>query len=202
MIFAYCRVSAKDQNIERQIQAAEEYARSKNIKIDRIFEEKASGRDFKREVYQSMKMALRHGDTLIVKELDRLGRNMEQIKDEWREFQKMGVDIIVIDNELLNTAHKNDLEKSLISNIVFELLSYIAQKEREKIRSRQAEGIAIAKEKGRYKGRKPIERENFGSVYKQWKKGEMTAVKAMEAAKLTKATFYRMVKKYENGGKV
>lgn len=198
MVFAYARVSAKDQNIARQLQAIDDYAKTKNITVDRIFEEKASGKDFNREIYQSMKLTLRQGDTLIIKELDRLGRDMEQIKDEWRELQKMGVDIIVIDNDLLNTANKTDLEKILISNIVFELLSYMAQKERDKIRARQAEGIAIAKTMGKYKGRKPIQSDSFEKIYKVWRNGEITAVKAMELSKLTKATFYRKVKQYEN----
>jgi len=197
MIFAYARVSAKDQHIDRQLQAIQDYAKSKNITIDRIFEEKASGKDFNREIYQGMKIALRQGDTLIIKELDRLGRNMEQIKDEWRELQKNGVDIIVIDNELLNTANKTDLERSLISNIVFELLSYIAQKEREKLRIRQAEGIAIAKGKGKYRGRKPIRRDNFNEIYKRWKNHEMTAVKAAKMLSLSKSTFYRTVREVE-----
>jgi len=197
MIFAYARVSAKDQNIDRQLQAVQDYAKSKHITVDRIFEEKASGKDFNREIYQGMKIALRQGDILIIKELDRLGRNMEQIKDEWREFQINGVDIIVIDNELLNTANKTDLERSLISNIVFELLSYIAQKERDKLRSRQAEGIAIAKEKGKYKGRRPIRRDNFDDVYKRWKNHEMTAVKAAKVLNLSKSTFYRTVREVE-----
>lgn len=197
MIFAYIRVSTKDQNTDRQSQAITEYSGEKNITIDRVFEEKASGKDFNRDVYQGMKLALRQGDTLIIKELDRLGRDMEQIKDEWRELQKMGVDIIVIDNEMLNTANKTDLERTLISNIVFELLSYMAQKEREKIRRRQAEGIAIAKTKGKYKGRKPIQRDNFEGVYKSWRNDEITAVKAMEILNLTKATFYRKVKAHE-----
>jgi len=197
MIFAYARVSAKDQNIDRQLQAIQDYAKSKNIIVDRIFEEKASGKDFNREIYQGMKIALRQGDTLIVKELDRLGRNMEQIKDEWRELQKNGVDIIVIDNELLNTANKTDLERSLISNIVFELLSYIAQKERDKLRARQAEGIAIAKEKGKYRGRRPLRRDNFNEIYKSWKNHEMTAVKAAKMLSLSKSTFYRTVRNIE-----
>lgn len=199
MIFAYTRVSTKDQNTDRQMQAVTEYASEKNIEIDRIFEEKASGKDFKREIYQSMKLTLRQGDTLIIKELDRLGRDMEQIKEEWRELQKMGVDIIVIDNELLNTANRTDLEKILISNIVFELLSYMAQKEREKIRTRQAEGIAIAKAKGKYAGRKPLQRDNFKDVYDSWQGGEMTAVAAMQELELSKATFYRKVREYEKG---
>ena len=138
MVFAYIRVSSKDQDVGRQIQAVEDYVKEKNITVDRIFEETASGKDFNRAVYQGMKLALRENDTLIIKELDRLGRNMEQIKDEWRELQKMGVDIIVIDNEMLNTANRTDLERTLINNILFDLLSYVAQREREKIRTRQA----------------------------------------------------------------
>ena len=200
MVFSYVRVSTKDQNPDRQLQAMTEYAAKNNITIDRIYEEKASGKDMiNREVFQNMKLALRSGDTLIIKELDRLGRNMDQIKDEWRELQKIGVDIIIIDNEMLNTANKTDLEKTLINNILFELLAYMAQKERERLRSRQAEGIAIAKAQGKYKGRKPLQRENFGSVYDSWRNNEITAVKAMELLDLTKATFYRKVKKYEEG---
>ena len=199
MVFAYIRVSTKEQSTERQLQAIEEYAVNKNITVDRIFEEKESGKDFlNRNVYQSMKLALRDGDTLIIKELDRLGRDMKQIKDEWRELEIIGVDIIVIDSELLNTANKTDLERTLISNIVFDLLSYVAEKERIKIRSRQAEGIAIAKKAGKYKGRKPIERDNFKYIYESWKNGKITAVKAMEMLKMSKATFYRKVKALEN----
>lgn len=197
MIFAYVRVSTKEQNTDRQKQALKQYADTNNIEIDRIYEEKASGKNFNREIYQSLKLTLREGDTLIIKELDRLGRDMEQIKDEWRELQKLGVDIIVIENEMLNTANKTDLEKTLINNILFELLSYMAQKERVKIRTRQAEGIAIAKAKGVYKGRKPIERDNFEAVYASWKADEITAVKAMKELNISKATFYRKVKEYE-----
>jgi DNA invertase Pin-like site-specific DNA recombinase len=199
MTFAYIRVSTKEQNTDRQRAAIDEYAEKNNITINRILEEKASGKDFNREVYKSLKITLRSGDILVIKELDRLGRNMEQIKEEWNEFQKMGVDIIVIDNEMLNTANKTDLEKTLISNIIFELLSYMAQKEREKIRTRQAEGIAIAKSKGKYTGRKPLKRDNFEAVYESWKAGEIKAVEAMEILEISKATFYRKVKKHEQG---
>lgn len=201
MIFGYVRVSTKEQNLERQVAALKDYSIKHNLTIDKIFEEKASGKDFHRDIYQTLKIALRKGDILVIKELDRLGRNMEQIKQEWQELQGNGIDIIVIDNEILNTANKTDMEKSLISNIIFELLSYMAQKEREKIRSRQAEGIAIAKAKGIYKGRKPIECDNFKYIYDVWKRGEITAVKAMAALELSKATFYRKVKEYENSCK-
>ena len=198
MLFGYCRVSTKDQNLARQTAALNEYADTHGLKIDRIFEEKVSGKNFNREVYQGMKMVLRHGDVLIIKELDRLGRNMEQIKNEWNELQNMGVDIIVIDTEILNTAYRTDLEKTLISSLMFVLLSYLAEKERSKIRTRQAEGILIAKKAGKYRGRKPLYRENFHTVYEKWNAGEITAVKAMNALNLSKTTFYRKVKEYKN----
>ena len=182
-----------------EIMATLEYAAANNIKIDRTYEDKASGRNFQRPQYQAMKGTLRAGDTVIIKELDRMGRNMEQIKREWQELQQMGVSIIVTDTPLLNTANKTDLEKQLITNIVFELLAYMAEKERQKIHARQAEGIAIAKQQGKYKGRKPIERADFPQVYKAWKAGEITAVAAMERLQLSKATFYRKVKEHERG---
>jgi DNA invertase Pin-like site-specific DNA recombinase len=118
---------------------------------------------------------------LIIKELDRLGRNMEMIKEEWRDLEKTGINIIVIDTEILNTVGKSDLEKTLISNIVFELLSYIAEKERVKIKQRQDEGIAVAKAKGRKLGRPGVEYPGkWKETYDKWKAREITVVKAME----------------------
>jgi len=198
MIFGYIRVSTKEQNTDRQKEAIIDYCKKNNLTIDRIFEEKASGKDFNREVYQSLKTAtLRKGDTLIIKELDRLGRNMEQIKDEWRELEKRGIDIISIDQPMASTKDKSDIDKVIVSNLVFELFSYFAQKERDKIKDRQAEGIAIAKVKGIYKGRKPIKRDNFEAVYNSWKKGEIKAVVAMKMLDMSKTTFYRKVKEHE-----
>jgi len=199
LVFGYVRVSTKEQNTDRQIVAMKEYAAAHGIEIERIFEDKASGKNFERPHYQAMKLALREGDTLIIKELDRLGRNMEQIKNEWQDLQKKGVDIIVIDNEILNTTNKTDLEKTLISNIVFELLAYMAEKERQKIRARQAEGIAQAKKKGKYTGRKPIVREDFLDVYKRWKAGYITGEEASKELRVSRSTFYRMGRDYERG---
>lgn len=123
---------------------------------------------------------------------------MDMIKEEWQELIKEGINIIVIDTPILNTTNKTDLEKSLISNIVFELLSYMAEKERRKIKQRQSEGIAAAQNKGIRFGRPEIEITNdFIKAYKQWKAEEITAVKAMELCNMTKATFYRKVKEYE-----
>ena len=138
MMYGYARVSTKEQNEQRQIEALINYGvEEKYIKID-----KASGKDFNREKYQLLKNEiLRPGDILVIKELDRLGRNMDDIKKEWQDLIKMGIDIEIIDTPILNTGNKTDLEKNLISNIVFELLSYMAEKERIKIRTRQREGI-------------------------------------------------------------
>ena len=195
-VYGYCRVSTKEQNLDRQIQALKEYG----VNDRDIITDKQSGKDFNREGYQTLKNTLlRAGDTLVIKELDRLGRDMQQIKDEWQQLQKNGINIVVIDNPILDTEGKTDLEKTLISNIVFELLSYMAEKEREKIRQRQAEGIAEAKAKGKHLGRPRAEYpELWEWYYSQWKSGDITAVKAMELLNLKKNTFYKLVKEYEN----
>ena len=123
MIYGYARVSTKEQNEDRQIETLTKFGvEKKYIKVD-----KASGKDFNRPKYQLLKNEiLRTGDTLVIKELDRLGRNMEEIKKEWQDLSNMGIDIVIIDSPILNTDNKTDLEKNLISNIVFELLSYMA----------------------------------------------------------------------------
>jgi len=197
MVFAYIRVSSKQQNTDRQLEAINEYANEKGLTINRIIEETQSGKDFNRNMYKSLKDTLRSGDLLIIKELDRLGRNMHQIKHEWQSLETLGVSIIIIDTPILNTVDKSDLERTLISNIVFELLSYMAEKERIRLMTRQAEGIAIAKTKGKYAGRKRIQCDNFDTVYKSWKAGEITATKAMEQLNLKRDTFYRRVREFE-----
>ena len=194
-VYGYARVSSKEQNLDRQITALEGYG------VDKIITDKVSGKDFNREGYKALKDdLLRNGDTLVIKELDRLGRDMEQIKEEWRALEGKGINIVVIDNPLLNTEGKSDLEKTLISNIVFELLSYMAEKERAKIKQRQREGIEALKNKnggkgiGRPKAEYP---KNFKEVYNSWKAKEITAVKAMELLELKKNTFYNLAKQYE-----
>ena len=196
-IYGYCRVSSKEQNLDRQITALKEYG----VDERDIITDKQSGKDFNREGYQSLKNTLlRTGDTLVIKELDRLGRDMQQIKEEWHQLQENGINIVVIDNPILNTEGKTDLEKTLISNIVFELLSYMAEKERAKIRQRQREGIEALKNKngGKGIGRPRAEYPQMWEwYYTQWKNGEITAVKAMELLELKKNTFYKLVKEYE-----
>lgn len=194
--YGYIRVSSKDQHLDRQLQALIEYG----VNERDVVQDKASGKDFNRNGYLTLKSSLlRVGDTLVIKELDRLGRNMDMVKSEWRELQEKGINIVVLDTPILNTINKTDLEKKLISNIVFELLSYMAEKERDKIRTRQAEGIAIAKAKGLYRGRKKIAlNDNFEVIYKEWKAGKITAVTAMNKLNLKKNTFYRRVKEFES----
>lgn len=197
-IFGYARVSSKEQNLDRQIEALKEFG----ITDERdIIVDKASGKDFNREGYKLLTtQLLRPGDTLVIKELDRLGRNMKQIKEEWNNLLKMDININVIDTPILNTSGKTDLEKTLISNIVFELLSYMAEKEREKIRQRQAEGIKALKDKNNGKGigrPKTDVPSNFDEVYKQWKAGSITAKAAMEQLGLKRTTFYKLAKEHE-----
>ena len=193
-IFGYARISSADQNLARQIEAFKEF------KIDErdIFLDKQSGKDFDREQYLLLKKILRRGDTLVIKELDRLGRDMDGIKAEWNYFSENGININILDMPILNTTDKSDLEKRLIMEIVLSLLSYLAEKERLKIRQRQMEGIAIAKSNGIYKGRKRKEISDFNSVFEKWKKGEITAVQACKELSISSPTFYRRVKEIQS----
>lgn len=197
-VYGYIRVSTKEQNTDRQLEALKEYGISeRDIIID-----KQSGKDFNREGYKTLtEQLLREGDTLVIKELDRLGRNMEMIKEEWNKLQKNNINIVVLDNPILNTKGKSDLEKTLISNIVFELLSYMAEKERLKLLKRQREGIEQLKAKngGKGIGRPSINYpSNWEEIYSQWKDKKISGVKAMELLQLKKNTFYNLVKKFEN----
>lgn len=195
--FFYARISTKDQTLERQIVEA------KKLGIDEsyIFLEVASGKDFKRPEYQLLKRMLREGDVLYIKSLDRLGRNKQMILDEWNELVKVKkVDIVILDMPLLDTTKYKDMNglENLISDIILQLLSYMAEDERLRTKERQREGIKIAREKGIKFGRRKIDPgEKFEEVYQEWKSGQITAVKAMEILGLKSNTFYRRVKEYE-----
>jgi DNA invertase Pin-like site-specific DNA recombinase len=195
--FFYARVSSKDQSLERQISVAKEIG----INEEYIFIEKASGKDFKRPEYQLMKRIFRNGDVLYIKSLDRLGRNKQMILDEWQELIKVKkIDIVVMDMPLLNTMKYKDLNgiESLISDLILQLLSYMAEDERKRIKERQEEGIRVAINKGIKFGRKKIGiDENFQPVYKDWKEDKITAVEAMKIVGMKSNTFYRRVKEYE-----
>lgn len=196
--FFYARVSSKDQSLERQLVEA------KKLGIDDgcIFTEKASGKDFKRPEYQLMKRMFREGDILYIKSLDRLGRNKQMILDEWNEIVKiLKVDIVILDMPLLDTTKYKDMNglENLISDIILQLLSYMAEDERKRIKERQQEGIRAALNKGVKFGRKKIlPGENFEEVYKDWKAGKITARKSMEMLNMKSNTFYRRIKEYEN----
>ena len=196
--FFYGRVSTKDQNEARQLEKAKEL----KIKEDNIYIDKASGKDFKREKYILLKKILREGDILYISSIDRLGRNYEEIRKEWQELtHDMEIDIVVIDMPLLDTTKQaNDLNGKFISDLVLQILSYVAQKERENKKKRQREGIDIAlKEKRPYGRPKQEIDKNFIDVYLKWKDKKVTGKKAMELLDMKPNTFYRRVKEYESG---
>nr|DAG42282.1 MAG TPA: gamma delta Resolvase, site specific recombination [Caudoviricetes sp.] len=195
--FGYIRVSSKDQNEARQVEKMQELG----IDERHIFIDKKSGKDFDREQYKAMVTMMREGDTLYISSIDRLGRDYKEILEQWRIITKeKNADIVVLDMPLLDTRKDKDLTGVLISDIVLQLLSYVAEKERANIRARQAEGIALAKAKGVYKGRKPIEidKTKFEQVYGEVMRGERTNRYAMQKLGLKPNTYYRIVDAYKN----
>lgn len=196
MTYGYVRVSSKDQNEARQVKQMMDLGIDKGC----IFTDKESGKDFSRPQYQAMTGMLREGDLVYISSLDRLGRNYDEMGAEWdRITHKINADIVVLDMPLLDTRARNDLTGKLIADIVFKLLSYVAENEREKIRVRQAEGIAIAKADGKYKGRSPltVDKAAFESVYGEVIRGERTNRSAMETLNLKPNTYYRFVREYK-----
>lgn len=199
MIFGYVRVSSKEQNEERQVKALKDY--DKQLEYKNIYIDKESGKDFNRDNYQKLKSLLRSGDILIVKELDRLGRNKQMIKDELNFFKenKIRVKILNIPTTLIDLPEENEWIFEMINNILIEVLAAIAEEERNKIRTRQAEGIAIAKAEGKYKGRPlaPLP-EGFEKLYKQWKDKKINAIQFTKLLNLkSRTTLYKYIKRYE-----
>lgn len=194
-IWGYVRVSSKDQNEERQLNEIVPLVSTES----HVLVEKISGKDFNRPKYKALKDLMDKGDTLIIKSLDRLGRNYQEIKNEWKDLNNRGIYIKVLDTPLLDTSKyiNDDLMSSFLSNIVLEVLSYVAENERKNIKSRQKEGIANAKAKGKHLGRpKATYPSNWNEVYSRWKNNEITAVEAMKLCNLTKTTFYKLAKQY------
>lgn len=200
--FGYIRVSSKEQNIDRQLQEM------LNLGLNErdIFIDKESGKDFNRSQYKALKQCLREGDLLYIKSIDRFGRNSKEIKKEWEEItQDIKADIKVLDMPLLDTTQHKDTLGTFVSDLVLQVLSFVAEKERENIRQRQSEGIAVAKAKGKHLGRPRMGLESLSKEqadllkanYSKWANKELTAVQFMEMMKLKKNTFYKVIKEYQ-----
>ena len=187
MTYGYIRVSTRDQNEDRQLDAL----RGLGIPRSRLYLDKQSGKDFQLPQYQRLLRHLHSGDVLYLASIDRLGRNYEEIQIQWRVLTKeKGVDIVVLDMPLLDTRQGKDLMGTFIADLVLQILSFVAQNERENIRKRQAEGIAAAKARGVCFGRpqKPLP-SNFATVCRQWQQGRLTMTQAAKDCHLPLSTF-------------
>ena len=194
-IYGYVRVSSRDQNEDRQLMAF----KALRIPEKNIYLDKQSGKDFERPQYRKMVRKLKKDDLLYIKSIDRLGRNYAEILEQWRLLTKeKGIDIVVLDMPLLDTRRGKDLMGTFLSDIVLQVLSFVAENERSNIRQRQAEGIAAAKAKGVKFGRppKPLP-ENFHNLYQKWKSGKITGTAAAKACGMPLSTFRYRAKKYE-----
>ncbi|MGU8456274.1 recombinase family protein [Clostridium perfringens] len=195
--YGYARVSSNSQNIDRQISALKDIG----IIDQNIFVDKQSGADFNRPNYRKMIRKLRDGDCLYVKSIDRLGRNYDEIIDQWRYLVKeKNVDIVVLDLPLLDTRNRvNEITGRFISDLVLQILSYVAQVERENIKQRQAEGIRIAKAQGKHLGRpKRKPPKQFLKVFDLWKAGEISKAEASRRLNANPHTFARWAKEHES----
>lgn len=195
--FYYARVSTKEQNPDRQIQAFRDLgATDRQIIVD-----KESGKDTDRQGYQALRNTiLRRGDTLVITSLDRLSRSKSDIRDELQYFKDEGVRVKILDlpTSLLDVPTGQEWVFDMVNNILIEVLGTIAEQERQTIRKRQAEGIAAAKSKGRHLGRpQAVFPPNWEEVHGSWKRGEITAVEAMRRMELKRSTFYKLCEKWE-----
>ena len=195
-VYGYARVSTREQNEDRQLIALQEVGvDERNILLD-----KQSGKDFERPQYRKLLRKLKKDDLLYIKSIDRLGRNYEEILQQWRLLTKgKGIDIVVLDMPLLDTRRGKDLMGTFLSDIVLQVLSFVAENERTNIRQRQAEGIAAAKARGVKFGRppKPLP-EGFHDAYQRWKRGEITGTAAANSCGMPLATFRYRAENYEN----
>lgn len=196
MKIGYVRVSTVDQNEDRQIKAMQE------DDVEKIYMDKQSGKDFNRPEYKKMISELHQGDVLVLHSIDRLGRNYEEILEQWRVITKeIKADVIVQDMPLLNTTISKDLDGTFIADLVLQILSYVSAKERENIRRRQKEGIAIAKAKGVYKGGKPkqIDEELFAENLMRYRNGEITKTEFSVAIGVSRPTLNKLLNLYRGG---
>lgn len=187
-IYGYIRVSSKDQNEDRQLSAMHGIG----VKDEFIFIDKRSGKDFERPQYKKLLKKIKPGDLLMIQSIDRLGRNYEEVQNQWRILTKeKNADICVLDMPLLDTRQGKDLMGTFIADLVLQILSFSAQNEREYIRRRQAEGIAAAKARGVMFGRKPLPLpENFHEVHRAWRTKKLTLKEAAAACNMPVGTFY------------
>lgn len=195
-IYGYARVSSMDQNEDRQLMALKNH----DVPEENIYLDKVSGKDFNRPKYKKLIRKLKEGDTLYVLSIDRLGRNYEEIQSQWRLLTKdIGVDICIIDMPLLDTRNGKDLMGTFIADLVLQILSFVAQTERENIKRRQQEGIIAAKARGIKFGRpsKPLP-DNFNEVFEQWTDKKITLQQAALACGMPLSTFYAKAKKFED----
>ena len=195
VIWAYARISSVTQNEDRQIVELSPLVTTES----HLLVEKQSGKDFDRPIYKSLKNIMREGDTMVIKSLDRLGRNYEQMKEEWKDLSDRGIKIRVLDTPMLDTSKYDDeLMGKFVADVVLNVLSFVAENERKNIKQRQEEGIAIAKAKGVWFGRPEIKcPEQFENVYKDWKRGKIKGVDAVKKLGLKKTTFYKLARKKE-----
>ena len=195
-VYGYIRVSSKDQKEDRQQIALKEVG----VERQNIYVDKQSGKDFNRPQYKKMLRKLKKDDLLYIKSIDRLGRNYEEILQQWRILTKeKDVDIVVLDMPLLDTHRGKDLMGTFLSDIVLQVLSFVAENERTNIKQRQAEGIAAAKAQGIKFGRPPLPLpDNFYEVHKAWRSKKITLKQAAEACNMPVGTFYGKARKFEN----
>ena len=191
--FGYVRVSTREQNEMRQLIALQ----AVGIPPDNIFIDKQSGKDFNRVMYKRLIRKISQGDVLYVKSIDRLGRNYEDVIEQWKEITKgKGADIVVVDMPILDTRNGKDLMGTFLTDVVLALLSYVSENERMNIRQRQAEGIAAAKARGVIFGRRPIPLPDcFDEVYEMWKNKAITAEHAAKLCGMSRSTFYDRARK-------
>ena len=198
-IYGYVRVSSMEQNEDRQLFAMEKAG----VAAGNIFMDKQSGKDFRRSDYERMVSKLQKGDLIYIMSIDRLGRNYAEIQNQWRMLKKeIGIDICVIDMPLLDTRNGKDLMGTFIADLVLQILSFVAENERENIRKRQEQGIAAAKKRGVRFGRpETLVPNNFGEIVKKWENGQIKFGEAIQECNMSQATFYRRLREYRIGGK-
>lgn len=195
-IYGYVRVSSSDQNEERQIVELSK----RGVVLKNIYIDKQSGKNFDRPQYIKLVKKLKHGDLLYILSIDRLGRNYLEIQEQWRVLTKdKGVDICIIDMPLLDTRKGKDLMGTFIADLVLQILSFVAQNERENIKKRQAQGIAAAKARGVKFGRPEIiPPDNFEQLIEDWRNKKISMTEVLRISKMSEATFYRKLKKHKN----